>query len=178
MFASFSHTVPCGDTEATTDTVRVDPGPASFPDDHNIARTLHKTTQAPQCCTSGLLSQTAPRHFRRALLSKEINMLCNEKRPWADRFLLRATACCLQAPAGAAGQLPQLWLLHRFIERSLKALIVLMPLTISLRFPRCQFDSRGELRPLLAGASAQHWHVNLKLSDSSLCLPFGDFKWN
>lgn len=82
-------------------------------------------------------------------------MLCNEKRPWADWFLLRATACCLQAPAGAAGQLPQLWLLHRFIERSLKALTVLMLLTICCRFPRwtflkyflhIQFDSREAWR--------------------------------
>lgn len=82
-------------------------------------------------------------------------MLCNEKRPWADWFLLCATACCLQAPAGAAGQLPQLWLLHRFIERSLKALIVLMLLTICCRFPRwtflkyflhTQFDSREAWR--------------------------------
>lgn len=39
-------------------------------------------------------------------------------------------------------------------------------------FLHTQFDS-GEARRL-----AQHWHVYLKLSDSSLCLPFGDFKWN
>lgn len=149
-----------------------------------FTRQHKRRSAAPVACCL----KTAPLHFRRALLSKEINMLCNEKGPWADWFLLRATACCLQAPAGAAGQLPQLWLLHHwFIECSLKALIVLMLLTICCRFPRwtfskyflhTQFDSRGELRPLLAGASAQHWHVYLKLSDSSLCLPFGDFKWN